>query len=149
MVSSKAETIADYLDSLPPERRAEVERVRDMVNASMPDGYEECMIYGMMGWIVPLADYPDTYNKQPLTYAALAAQKNAYSLYLTCAYADPAATKRLQDAAAAKGRKLNMGKSCIRFKAADDLPLEAIGEEIAATPPAAFIEFYEKGRGLR
>ena len=149
MVSSKAETVADYLSSLPPDRRAEVERVRDMVNAALPPGYEEVMAYGMIGWILPLRAYPDTYNKQPLTYAALAAQKNAYSLYLTCAYADPAAAKRLQDAAAAKGRKLDMGKSCIRFKHADDLPLKAIAADIAATPPDEFIALYEKARGIR
>ena len=149
MVSSKAETVADYLSSLPPDRRAEVERVRDMVNAALPPGYEEVMAYGMIGWILPLSAYPDTYNKQPLSFAGLAAQKNAYSLYLTCAYSDPARAEALKEAAAAKGRKLDMGKSCIRFKRADDLPLEAIAADIAATPPDAFVALYEKARGIR
>ena len=77
MVSSSAATVSDYLTELPPERRAEIEKVRDVVNAALPAGYREGMAYGMIGWAIPLADYPDTYNKQPLGYAALAAQKNA------------------------------------------------------------------------
>ncbi len=146
MVSSKATTVEQYLAELQPERRAVVAQVRDAINAAMPAGYREGMSYGMLAWDIPLEDYPDTYNKQPLTYAALAAQKNNYSLYLTCAYADPAGAERLRAAAAAMGRKLDMGKSCIRFKRVEDLPLDAICDEIASIAPAEFIRIYEESR---
>ena len=84
MVSSKASTVADYLAELPDDRRAEIERVRNVVNDALPDGYVEGIAYGMIVWFIPLERYPDTYNKQPLGYAALAAQKNYNSLYLSC-----------------------------------------------------------------
>ena len=115
MVTSRAATVADYLAELPAERRAEIEKVRDLVNEALPAGYREGMGWGMIGWVVPLETYPDTYNGQPLAYAGLAAQKNANSLYLTCAYSAPERAERLKAAALANGRKLDMGKSCIRF----------------------------------
>ena len=149
MVSSRATTVADYLAELPPDRRAEIERVRDLVNQSLPDGYREGIGYGMMGWVVPLETYPDTYNGQPLAYAGLAAQKNSNSLYLTCAYSSPERAQRLKDEAEAAGKKLDMGKSCIRFKKADDLPLEAIAREIASTSPEEFIARHEAARTRR
>ncbi|MDQ3078128.1 MAG: DUF1801 domain-containing protein [Pseudomonadota bacterium] len=142
-MSSKAATVADYLAELPPERRAEIEQVRDAVNAALPEGYCESMAYGMIGWAIPLEDYPNTYNGQPLAYAGLAAQKNGYSLYLNCVYASEERTRRLHEAWAATGKKLDMGKSCIRFKRADDLALDVIQGEIAATTPAEFLALYE------
>ena len=144
MVSSSAATVSDYLTELPPERRAEIEKVRDVVNAALPAGYREGMAYGMIGWAIPLADYPDTYNKQPLGYAALAAQKNGYSLYLNCVYASEEKAQRFREAWAATGKKLDMGKSCIRFKRADDLALDVIRDEIASTTTTEFIAAYEK-----
>jgi hypothetical protein len=111
MASSKAATVAQYLAELPPDRRAEIEAVRNAVNAALPDGYREGMGYGMIGWVVPLEHYPDTYNKQPLAYAGLAAQKSYNSLYLTCVYASKERTDRLVAGAAAAGKKLDMGKS--------------------------------------
>ena len=149
MVSSKAQTVAAYLEELPPDRRREIEKVRDAINAAMPAGYREGMGYGMMGWVVPLEVYPNTYNGQPLAYAGLAAQKNSNSLYLTCAYSSPERTQRLKDEAAAAGMKLDMGKSCIRFKKADDLPLDAIAREIASTAPGEFIAIHEEARSRR
>ena len=146
MASSKAATVAQYLAELPANRRAEIERVRDLVNDALPAGYREGIGYGMIGWVVPLDRYPDTYNKQPLAYAGLAAQKNYNSLYLTCVYASKERTERLKAAAAAAGKKLDMGKSCIRFKRADDLPLDVIREEIASTTPEEFIRIYETAR---
>src|SRR5690606_28284764 len=92
-VSSKAATVAQFLAELPVERRPEIEKVRDVVNAALPAGYREGMAFGMIGWAIPLEDYPDTYNTQPLAYAGLAAQKNYNSLYLNCVYASK---KRLQ-----------------------------------------------------
>ena len=146
MVSSKAATVADYLAELPADRRDELERVRNLINSALPDGYREGMGYGMIGWVVPLERYPDTYNKQPLAYAALAAQKNSNSLYLNCVYASKERSERLKAAFAAAGKKLDMGKSCIRFKKAEDLALDAIAEEIASTAPDEYIRIYEEAR---
>jgi len=146
MASSKAATVDQYLAELPADRRAEIEKVRELVNGALPAGYREVISYGMIGWVIPLEDYPDTYNKQPLAYAALAAQKNYNSLYLNCVYASPERTERLKAAAAAAGKKLDMGKSCVRFKRADDLPLDLIRDEIASTPPQDFIRMYEEAR---
>ena len=146
MVSSKAATVADYLAELPADRRAEIEKVRDAINAVLPAGYREGMGYGMMGWVVPLETYPDTYNKQPLAYVGLAAQKNHNSLYLNCVYASKERTEKLERAFAAEGKKLDMGKSCIRFKKADELALDAIREEIASVSPQQFIRIYEEAR---
>ncbi len=146
MVSSKAATVADYLAELPDDRRAEIELVRDLVNEALPQGYVEGIGYGMIGWVIPLARYPDTYNGQTLAYAGLAAQKNYYSLYLNCVYASKERTERLRAAWAAAGKTLDMGKSCIRFKRADDLALEVVREEIASTKPDDFIRIYEEAR---
>lgn len=146
MVSSKATTVAQYLAELPPDRRAEIEKVRGLVNSAIPDGYREIIGYGMIGWVIPLNRYPDTYNKQPLSYAGLAAQKNYNALYLNCVYASDVRTEKLRAAFAAAGKKLDMGKSCIRFRKADDLALDAIAEEIASATPARFIEIYEEAR---
>ena len=145
MVTSKAVTVDQYLAELPDDRRAEIARVRDTINAALPAGYREGIGYGMIGWVVPLEVYPDTYNKQPLAYAGLAAQKNYNSLYLNCVYASPERTERLK-AAFAAGKKLDMGKSCIRFNQADELPLDAIAAEIASTTPEQYIAIYEEAR---
>ncbi len=146
MVSSRAATVDDYLGELDPLRRVEIETVRDLVNAALPSGYVEGMSFGMIGWHVPLADYPGTYNGQPLTYAALAAQKNSNSLYLNCVYASAERADRFRAAWTASGKTLDMGKSCIRFKRAADLSLDVIRDEIAATTPAKFIALYEASR---
>ena len=106
MVSSKAATVADYLAELPEDRRAQIERLRDLINDALPDGYAERMNWGMITWEVPLELSGPTYNKQPLAYAALAAQKNSNSLYLNCAYASKERTERLKSAFAAAGKKL-------------------------------------------
>ena len=139
MVSSQATTVDDYLAELPPERTAIVSAMRDLVNKAIPGGYDEVMRWGMINWDVPLEASGPTYNKQPLSYVALAAQKNGYSLYLNCAACSPESVQRLQSAAAAIGRKLDMGKSCIRFKRLDQLPLDAIGREIGSASPADYL----------
>ncbi|MGI9179537.1 MAG: DUF1801 domain-containing protein [Longimicrobiaceae bacterium] len=149
MVSSSATTPEQYLSELPEERRAVVAAVRDTILRNLPGGYRESMSWGMLSYEIPLERYPTTYNKQPLGYAALAAQKNGYSLYLTCVYSDAEQERRLREGFAAAGKKLNMGKSCVRFKRLDDLPLELIGELIASTPPDQFIARYEASRGAK
>lgn len=146
MARSTATTVAGYLAELPDDRRAVVAAVRDAVARSMPAGYEERLSWGMITWEIPLARYPDTYNKQPLAYVALAAQKHHYALYLTCAYTDPAQLQALEDGFARAGRKLDMGKSCLRFKRLEDIPLDVVTSVIASTPPERYIEMYERSR---
>lgn len=146
MVQSKAATVEEYLEELPEERRATVSAVRDVVLANLPAGYEETMNWGMICYEIPLSRYPVTYNQQPLGYVALAAQKNYYSLYMWSCYQDSEDEAFLRGAFEAAGRKLDMGKCCVRFKRLDDLPLEVIGEAIARTPPEKVIATYEASR---
>ncbi len=146
MASSKAATPEAYIAELPPERRELVERIRDIVNANLPDGYVERMSWGMIGWELPLERYPDTYNGQPLVYAALAAQKSHTALYLNCAYASQERTRRMTETWAAAGKKLDMGKSCLRFKRADQLAEDVLAETIRSVPVDEFIREYEAGR---
>jgi hypothetical protein len=149
MARSEARTVDQYLDELPPERRQVVSAVRKLVRKHLPKGYAESISFGMICWGIPLKDYPDTYNGQPLGYAALAAQKNAYSLYLMAPYSNPKVEKGLKDAYKAAGKKLDMGKSCLRFKGLEDLVPDAIGKVIASTPPSEFIAIHEASRGKR
>jgi uncharacterized protein YdhG (YjbR/CyaY superfamily) len=143
MVSIPATTAAEYLAQLPEDRRAVVSAVRKMVKRHLPRGYEEQAAWGMLTYTVPLARSGPTYNGQPLCYAGIAAQKNHYALYLMGAYMDPALTKRLQAAFKAAGKKLDMGKSCVRFKSLDAIPLDALGSIVAALPMKQFIERYQ------
>jgi hypothetical protein len=123
-----------------------VAAVRDMIVRNLPVGYRECMGFGMINYVIPPERYPKTYNGQPLGYVALAAQKNHFALYLMCVYMNPEREAWLRDAFAKEGKKLDMGKSCVRFKKLDDLPLEALGELISSTPPESYIERYEAAR---
>lgn len=139
MVMSKAKTVDAYLDELPEERRSAIAKVRDVVRKHLPKGYKEEMDYGMIVWTLPLETYPDTYNGKPLCCASLASQKNYNSLYLMGVYGDPKKEKELKDAFAKAGKKMDMGKSCLRFRKVEDLPLDAIGKIIASTPPEELI----------
>ena len=146
MAHSDAPTPDAYLAELEPGRAAELGRVRDAVNGAMPDGYVESMAWGMISWEVPIELSGPTYNKQPLVYAALAAQKNYNALYLNCAYTSAERTERLRQAFAASGHKLDMGKSCLRFRRAADLNLDAIRAEIASATPAEYVALYAAAR---
>ena len=146
MVSSKETTPAAYLASLPPERRKVISAVRELVRKRLPEGYVETMNWGMLSYEVPLSRYPDTYNKQPLSYVALAAQKNNYALYLTNVYGDESLRHTLEAAYEAAGRRLDMGKSCLRFKSLEELPLDVIGDIVASTPVERHIEVAESAR---
>lgn len=143
MDSSPVTTVADYLASLPENRRAAIAAVRDVVNANLPQGYEEGMLYGMIGWYVPLSTKPDTYNGHPLAVANLGSQKNHMALYLMGVYGDKAIEAWFRAAFAAAGKKLDMGKSCVRFTSVDALPLSVIGETIAKVLPAALIATHD------
>ena len=149
MAKSDAATVEEYLEGLPEERREVVARVREVILRNLPRGYRESMNWGMIAYEVPLEKYPDTYNRQPLGYAALAAQKNYLVLHLVGVYQDSELEKKLREGFARAGKKLDMGKGCVRFKKIEDLPLEVIGEAVAATPPEKFIEQHEKGRRQR
>lgn len=143
---NKASTVSEYLASLSPADRADIRKVRAVIVKNLPKGYKEAVQWGMICYSVPLSRYPDTYNGQPLCYAALAAQKNYHSLYLMNVYTTPAEEKAFKARYEASGRKLDMGKSCVRFRAADDLPLDIIATVIAKTPVDEFISTYEKAR---
>ena len=147
MVSSAATTVKAYLAELSPEEREVISKVREVVLENLPEGYEEVMNWGMITYEVPLSVFPNTYNKKPLMYAALAAQKNHYSLYLTAVYQDDNKLKKLQDDFAAAGKKLDMGKSCVRFRKLENLPLEVIGELIASVSMEDFVTHYERVKG--
>jgi len=140
MQGKRAKTVAEYIASLPEDRRGAIKTVRAVVKKNLPAGYKEGMDYGFIGWTVPLSVYPDTYNGQPLCYAALANQKNHMALYLMAAYAEGPIKQRLVKGFRAAGKKLDMGKSCIRFKSLDDLPLEVIAEVAAALPMKKYVE---------
>jgi uncharacterized protein YdhG (YjbR/CyaY superfamily) len=139
-MQSKAKTVAEYIASLPEDRRGAIKAVRDVVKKHLPAGYREGMDYGYIGWSVPLSVYPDTYNGQPLCYAALASQKSHMSLYLMCAYAEGPIKQRLVKGFKEAGKKLDMGKACIRFKLLEDLPLDVIAEVTAAVPMKKYVE---------
>jgi len=144
MVQSNATTVAEYLASLEPGRRKVIAAVRKTLRANMPRGYAESMTWGMICYEIPLERYPDTYNDRPLAYVALAAQKNNYSLHLMGCYGSRELEARLRAAFKDAGLRLDMGKSCVRFKGLADLPLEAIGEIVAAVPVDEYIRRYER-----
>ena len=146
MAKSSAATVAAYLKELSEERRAVVAAVRKVILRNLPKGYREAMNWGAITYEVPLERYPQTYNGQPLCYAALAAQKNHYALYLMCVYGSGKQADELREGFRKAGKKLDMGKSCVRFRKLDDLPLDVIGRVIAGTPPEELIARYEASR---
>lgn len=136
-------TAEEYLQELPPERRAVVSAVREMILENLPAGYVESMNWGMISYEIPLETYPDTYNGQPLAYAGLAAQKNHYSLYLMGVYADGEEENWLREQYRKAGKKLDMGKSCLRFRKLEDLEMDAVARVVSGTRPEEFIAAYE------
>lgn len=144
-MQSKATTVQQYLAELPAERRAAIEAVRAVILKNLDPLYGEGMQYGMICYHVPHKIYPAGYHcdpEQPLPFAALASQKNYMSVYLGC-YVDPERERWFRDAWKKTGKKLNMGKSCIRFNKLDDLALDVIGEVIRRMPVRVFIREYE------
>jgi hypothetical protein len=146
MVNKQAASVAEYLASLPPERRKAIAAVRKVIRANLPPGYEEGPQYGMIGYYVPLSRFPDTYNGQPLCLAGLASQASYMSLYLMCVYGDGKLRAAFERGFRAAGKKLNMGKSCVRFRSVDDLPLDVIGKAIAAVGVDRYIASYKAAR---
>jgi len=146
MYNTRAKTPAQYIAMQPPDRRRELARVRQVLRRHMPAGYKEVINWGMITYEIPLKRLPKTYNGQPLCYAGLAAQKRHLALHLMGAYATAAQGRALRAGFRKAGKKLDMGKSCIRFQTADDLALGAIGKNIAGTPVKKYIAIFEKAR---
>ncbi|MDH3260644.1 MAG: DUF1801 domain-containing protein [Acidimicrobiia bacterium] len=146
---SEATSIDQYLAELPDDRRAAIAKVRAVILANLPEGFEEVMNWGMITYQVPLETYPDTYNKKPLMFAGLASQKNNMAVYLSSIYSFEGAAARFEEQYRATGKRYDVGKSCVRFRKLDDLPLDLIGQTIAAAPVEEFIKAYEAARGSR
>jgi len=146
MARSAAKSVDQYLAELPADRRVELEQVRQVILRSLPRGYHEIMNGGLIAYVIPLERFPNTYNGQPLYYAALAAQKNFNTLYFLGPYGSPEQRTKLEDAFKRAGKKMDMGKSCLHFKTAADLPLQTVGELIAAVPAEKWIAMYEASR---
>lgn len=144
-MQSKATTVEQYLAELSDDRREALRAVRNVILENLDKDYEEGMQYGMIGYYVPHRVFPAGYHcdpTQPLCYAGLASQKNHLSLYLMCVYGDADHAKWFREQWARTGKKLDMGKSCIRFKKVDDLALDVIGETIKRVPAKKYIELY-------
>ncbi len=139
-------TPEQYLAKLPDDRREALSRVRDVVNANLPPGYEEGIQYGAITWFVPKSRLAETYNGQPLALATLASQKSHMALYMMCVYGDSKLRSWFEAAYKKAGKKLDMGKACVRFKSLDALPLDVIGQAIAKVPVDAYVATYEKSR---
>ncbi len=141
---SDAETVDEYLAELSEDWREAVARVRDVVLANLPDGVVEVMNWGMITYEIPLATYPNTYNGQPLMFAALASQKRHMALYLHSIYADEGARDRFEQAYRETGKRMDIGKSCVRFRSLSDLPLDVVADAIAAVDVPTYLETYER-----
>jgi hypothetical protein len=143
---SDASLVEQYLDELPADRREAISAIRDVINENLPEGFAEMMTFGMIGWGVPLEDYPDTYNGRPLGIAALASQKNYMVLYLMSVYADEQLEEWFRAQYAERGLRLDMGRSCVRFTRLDQVPLDVVGEVVRRVPKDEFIARYEESR---
>jgi hypothetical protein len=149
MVNRTATTPEEYIAALPEDRRGAITAVRKVVKKHLPSGYAEFVSFGMLSYGIPLERYPKTYNGQPLMYVALAAQKNYCSLYLMSVSGSKKHETTLRAAFKNAGKKLDMGKSCIHFTSADDLPLDAVGEIIGSISSKQWIEIFESSRSTR
>ena len=147
MVTSTAQNPEEYLADLPPNRREAIAAVRDVIRKNLPAGYEEGMEFGMIAYYVPLDRFPDTYNGHPLGLAAIANQKNYMALYLNSVYGDRETEAWFKGRYAASGKRLDMGKSCVRFRRLEDLPLDVIGETIARTDVDRYLAHFQAAHG--
>lgn len=151
-MADKPATVAEYLAALPEDRRKAIEAVRQVILKNLDKDYEEGIQYGMIGYYVPHRVHPAGYHcdpKQPLPFANLGSQKNHMALYLMCVYGSPDRAKQFQEAWARTGKKLDMGKSCIRFKKVEDLALDVIGEAIKSVPAKAYVAACEAALASR
>ena len=143
-MQSKTNTVKQYLNELPNDRKKAISIVRQTILENLPEGYDEVMNWGMITYEVPLETYPNTYNGKSLMYAALASQKNHMAVYLMGCYMVPEVRNEFEKAYKKSGKRFDAGKSCIRFKKIDDLPLDLLGKTIASMDVNEFIELVEK-----
>ena len=144
-MAAKPTTVKQYIDSLPEERAKAIRKVRAAVNKGLPKGYKEGIQYGFIGWYVPHSIYPDGYHCDPkigVPFAGLASQKNYMSLYLMCIYGDEKQRAQFEKDWSKTGKKLNMGKSCIRFKNIDEIPLDVVTKAVKRVPVKGFLAHY-------
>ena len=146
---SEATTVDEYLASLPTDRREAMTAVRAVILEHLPTGIVETMNWGMVSYEVPLSTYPTTYNGQPLSYAALASQKNHMAVYLMGIYGSDALRERFEQAYRASGKRMDIGKSCVRFKKLDDLPLDVIGDAVGAMTLEQYLAEYDHAMSIR
>ena len=147
-MQSKATTPEAYIDEMPEERKKAFTKLRNVIKKNLPKGFNEEMNYGMIGYVVPHTKYPAGYHcnpKQALPFMNIASQKNFIAVYHMGLYGDPKLLKWFTEAhAKASGKKLDMGKSCMRYKKPEDIPYELIGELASKITPEQWIERYEK-----
>lgn len=146
---SAATSVDQYISELPSDRRDVIAAVRAVVLANLPNGIVETMNWGMISYEIPLSTVPDTYNGQPLSYAGLASQKQYCALYLMSVYGSEDLSKKFESAYRASGKRLDMGKSCVRFRTLEDLPLDVVAEAIAAVSLDAYLDMHERSQSLR
>lgn len=153
--AARPATVAAYLASLTMEKRAVIEEVRAFVQTHIPKGYTEFMNWGVINWGIPLEEFSDTHNGQPLIYVGLGAKKTYNSLYLIGAYESssgkyttPFSVKLLADAFKKAGKRFDMGKCCLHFKKLDDLELTSVAKVIAMSTPKEYIGYYKRVKGL-
>lgn len=147
-MQSKATTVDQYLQELPKDRQAAMTELRRVILKNLPKGFKEVMVYGMMGYVVPHSKYPNGYHcdpSVPLPFMNIASQKNFIAVYHMGIYADPKLLKWFTDEYSKHSKtKLDMGKSCIRFKKPDQIPFKLIGELAGKMTPDDWIKMYEK-----
>ena len=146
-MSQKPTTVTQYLATLEPDRKKALQAVRKVIKANLDPKVKEGIQYGMIGYFIPHSVYPDGYHcspDQPLPFMSVASQKNHMAVYLFCIYGDEAEAARFEKQWARSGKRLDMGKSCVRFKNLEDLCLETIGAAIKRMTAARFIEHYER-----
>ena len=143
----KAGSPDEYIAQIPEDRRAAIQKLIKVIKKNLPKGFKEVMGYGMMGWSVPHSIYPAGYHcnpKDPLPFMGLASQKHFIAVYHMGVYADPKLLKWFQDAhAKASPKKLDMGKSCIRYKKPEDIPIDLIGDLASKITPDEWIAMYK------
>lgn len=146
-MQSKAKTVEDYIAELPEDRKKAITGLRKVINKNLPKGFKEEMNYGNIGYVVPHSKYPAGYHcdpKLPLPFMGVASQKNSINFYHMGIYADPKLLKWFMDThAKASAKKVDMGKSCIRYKNPDDIPYKLLGELVSKISVNDWIEMYE------
>ena len=148
-MASKATTVEEYLDELPEDRREAIAQVRKIILENLPQGYEEGIQWGDIGYFVPYSNYPDGYDSKPkerLQYIGLANQKNNMMIRFLCMYTNPEFRADFEEEYRGSGKKLNMGGGCLRFTKVENLPLDVVAKLIAQLPVDKFVASYDQKR---